>query len=551
MMSTPDSTLTASKLCDISNQVTKIKTDICSRLPNINNFNKITPQCIADCGPLKKSIIAEHLLNILSMCEPLSECNIKLEHPGQLDVNQIHQVVTKSITMECNELNKSNEFNTKTVRDDIKKLDGLLSEFKNSINSWDNSVRTKILNPSNMEDRQPAPIHKPGHGVAVKEHSEAHITDSVNDYIDQSEIENISSALSDCTFSAEHGHLVCAFGADYRYNGSKAVTHDFPAPIKALVDKLNSKFYNSEEKINSCLVNKYSGSDVSLPEHSDNESSIDPKSSIFTVSIGAKANIVFRDISDGTETHHECKSGSLYYMSRHSQDFFTHRINNSDMGEDVRYSLTFRVVGWCYRNSTCVIGDSNTGKLKFGADKGTFGYAMPGKREWAPKIEDIDPTCCSSYNNIVILCGINDIKSKYIRNSNDIKELYIRLKCKIEQIHLLNKKANIFVCPILPTKSFDLNKRALDFNKHILRDLRQSCPGVSVVLGFDEFLDKDGYLAEKSSSTGDHLHLNVVGARHLANLIKASISLKSGGSGRIKKKLYASAVSEGTGGGAA
>ena len=116
---------------------------------------------------------------------------------------------------------------------------------------------------------------------------------------------------------------------------------------------------------------------------------------------------------------------------------------------------------------------------------------------------------------------------------------------------MLNKKANIFVCPILPTKSSELNRKALDFNKFVLRDLSQSCPGVSVVLGFDEFLDQDGYLAKDLSFTGDHLHLNMAGAGHLATLIKSSISLRNGGSGRIKKKRYSAAVSEGTGRGPA
>ena len=543
-MATLNSHLTASKLCAISSKVSTIKTELCKGLSSKNpvNFSTITPQSIAGCALLKKLFLAEKLLDLVNMLEPLAEYNIKLQHPKNLNISDIEQAVNICITKELNDFNNANDFNIAAVRDDIKKLDVLMHEIKNSTNVL---ARTEnvIFSPCPTEDKPEA--------VSVTEHSESYIINCVNDFINQSEIDFITSVLSDCTFSEEHGHSVCAFGADYRYNGSRATTRDFPEPIKELVDKINSKFYNSGDKINSCLVNKYSGNDAFLPEHSDNESSIDPESSIFTISIGAKANIVFRDISDVTESKHLCESGSLYYMSRHSQDFFSHRINKSDMGEEVRYSLTFRVVGWCFKNSTCVIGDSNTGKLKFGTEVGTFGYTMPGKREWAATINDIDPTCCSSYKNVIILCGINDIKSKHIRNSNDIKELYIRLKCKIEQIHLLNKRANIFVCPILPTKLSELNRKALDFNKFILGDLCQSCPGVSLVLGFDEFLDQDGYLAKDVSFAGDHLHLNLAGARHLATLFKASISLKNGGSGRIRKKLYSAAVSEGTGGGPA
>ena len=46
-----------------------------------------------------------------------------------------------------------------------------------------------------------------------------------------------------------------------------------------------------------------------------------------------------------------------------------------------RYSITFRSVG---KNSTIIIGDSNTKHLKFSTgqhrEKGTFEYHMPGER---------------------------------------------------------------------------------------------------------------------------------------------------------------------------
>ena len=547
---TPLSTLIKS-LCDESD---KVRHDICSSLSlPITDFNKINVSDVCKKGnnkipklffcesTFKLTNIIDNINNVLNPvfeCESLSNalnnicdtnCDI-INSQFQSDINS--QLATSSVIAEA--VDKAMKQHTTDIEQKLSELYTVVSQI--SVSSLPHAVPPEIQHTQTSDQ-------------SIKtEHSETYITKCVNDFINQTEIDNITSALSDSTFSAEHGHSVCAFGADYRYNGSRATTRDFPEPIKELVDKINSKFYKSDDKINSCLVNKYSGNDAFLPEHSDNEYSIDPESSIFTISIGAKADIVFRDISDGTETKHVCESGSLYYMSRHSQDFFTHRINKSDMGVDVRYSLTFRVVGWCFKNSTCVIGDSNTGKLKFGTEKGTFGYTMPGKREWAATISDIDPNCCSSYKNVVILCGINDIKSKHIRNSNDIKELYIQLKCKIEQIRIMNKRANIFVCPILPTKLSELNRKALDFNKCILGDLCRSCPGVSLVLGFDEFLDQDGYLAKSLSFTGDHLHLNIAGARHLATLFKASISLKNGGGGRIKKKPYSAAVSEGTGG---
>ena len=47
---------------------------------------------------------------------------------------------------------------------------------------------------------------------------------------------------------------------------------------------------------------------------------------------------------------------------------------------DVRYSITFRIVGSNNKNGTVILGDSNTKYFKFGTDQRTFGYNLPGER---------------------------------------------------------------------------------------------------------------------------------------------------------------------------
>ena len=532
---------------------TTFRTDMCSLLSK-TDFSDIT---VSDMTAKKvtKKVLVENLikltdtiesintfLNPVLNCKTLSNmlnhvcngnCDNIINNQSISDFNS--QLATSSAIVDAVD---------KAMRKHTTEIEEKLSELYTVVSAAVDSEPIPLpnitnLNTSHTSNRQ---------NIEVK-HEETPTAGYDNNYISQSEINSIMSALSDCTFTEERGHSVCAFGEDYKYTGSKAAKfNEFPVPIKALVNKLNAQFYNSKEIINSCLVNRYAGDKACLPEHSDNESSIDPESNIYCVSIGADAAIIFRDIINGTETVQGCENGSLYRMTCDSQNFFTHRINEWDMGNEVRYSLTFRVVGWQYKNSTCIIGDSNTGKLKFGKGQGTFGYAMPGKRVWAATIDEIDPICCALYKNVVVLCGINNIKSRYIQNSDDIKGLYTSLMHKVDEIRLFNKKANIFVCPILPTKSAELNKRALEFNRYILHDLRQSCPGVSLVLGFDEFLDQDGYLAKDKSFTGDHLHLNMAGVRQLADLIKSSIASQKGRSGRVMKKPYSSAVSEGIGG---
>ena len=167
---------------------------------------------------------------------------------------------------------------------------------------------------------------------------------------------------------------------------------------------------------------------------------------------------------------------------------------------------------------------------------------MPGHRFWAPTIESIDPTICCSYNNVVIMCGINNIKKPEIRGPQDIDRIYESCKAKVSEIRLLNPKCKIFICPILPTKSHELNKGALYFNKLIFSDLIQGDLNVQYVHGFDSFLDDagSGLLASNLSRQFDRhgkldtLHLNRSGIRILAGFIKQSVFAKFNSNRSIK-----------------
>ena len=305
-------------------------------------------------------------------------------------------------------------------------------------------------------------------------------------------------------------------------SGWKKFEHLHPAPV-----------------INSCLVNRFDGPDSYLPRHSDNEATIHPESSIFTLSIGETCSIKFSAMGAESAPDSEpsselsCDSLSLYHMTRKSQDFFQHAIERGSVGQGVRYSLTFRSVSWKNKNATCLIGDSNTGLLRFGSNKrSTFGELMPGQKYWAPVIGDIRPESCVAYSNAVILCGINDLKQPNVACENDIRTLCGKLINKIKQIKQLNSKCFVYVCPLLPTKIADLNHRVNCFNNLLLSRLASIGSGVQCVQGFQGFADYDGMLVRQLSKSldshhrPDTLHLNHSGARILAGLIKRPIFLR-------------------------
>ena len=219
---------------------------------------------------------------------------------------------------------------------------------------------------------------------------------------------------------------------------------------------------------------------------------------------------------------------SLYIMSKASQNTWSHRIEpDGSIGEDcIRYSLTFRSVGQSFKNSTVLLGDSNSKYLRFGSDKGTFGEKMPGKRVETYHIGDIDPSVCMGYRNVIILAGINDLTgTSKGRKSTDpapdnIKAYFNRLTLKLEQIQALCPSSNIYLSPILPTKSMLFNNRAMKMNDRLLTYTTKINPRIRL-LGFGDFVGRDGLLMREYGSfknPGDPLHLGQTGIRKLAQI---------------------------------
>ena len=364
-------------------------------------------------------------------------------------------------------------------------------------------------------------------------HKTKHIEELVDDFLTAEEEKDIIETLEQASFVSEGNRGVLQFGEHYKYMGSRTKPKDCPESLKKLMDKINQEFSKSHQDrryhydINSCLVNRYESNMSVLPEHSDNEGDINPLSSIFTLSLGATRTVLFRDLQSNEEKPVSCKGKSMYRMTRHSQDFYKHQIKaEPDQANGPRYSLTFRSIHWSNFNSTMLIGDSNFGKIQFGTGKGKVGQATPGFRSFNPKTSDIDPLACTSYRNVVVMTGTNDLKKNNLSDT-EILDLYKVYKTKISQIKKHNPNCKIFVCPVLPTKSREINKHVFSFNKYIHNDLIQSSLGINFVEGFIEFVDRQTSLIRRDfavSDSNDILHINdTKGVRLLVKLIKLSI----------------------------
>ena len=340
-------------------------------------------------------------------------------------------------------------------------------------------------------------------------------------------------------FNIKGSRKVVSYGESHHYKGSTGSERPIPEALIPLIDKIKNDM-RLQYDLNQVLVNKYENSATLLP-HSDDEGSIKPDSSIFTVSLGSSGKIEFSHMSSGDKQELAVEPNSLYSMTRQSQKFYKHHVlpNNSD---NVRYSITLRCVHWTNFNSTYAVGDSNFGGLEFGSGRGKVGTATPGFRDWAACVKDIIPTKCAPYRNVVVMCGTNDLKI----NNNNVLETYQVLKGKVEQIREVNQHGNIFVCPVLPSRDLAMNQRINEFNRLLFHYLQQSNLRVNFVHGFNEFA-VHGILKDTlhdKRTPRDILHINGKGYSILVRLIKQAIfSVKKSKNTSATGRLYSRVLS--------
>ncbi len=512
-------------------------------------FEMMTAQIVSKKQSVTKIFLFEQLQKLIKHCTRMCDRDSKTCNPELSATHDEHQY------------NLVSDYFAKYIAQAEASLKSH-SEQLSCITTQLHELQSCIDNPKSMpivsvkQDYEPhqqgaSNAHSP---LSIATPSEMKCYDSYDTgFLDQDLYRELETFLtSENSFVDENGHAVLAFGERYSYSGGKAPNNDpLPDCLSTIIDKINSKF---DCNVNSVLVNRYSGPDSYLPEHSDDESSIDPDSSIYTLSVGQTRTVVFTDKFSKIQTLLPVEDNSLYSMSRDSQNCFVHKIEKEST-DGLRYSLTFRAVGNLFRRSTIIVGDSNSKNFAFGEGKGTFGKGLPGKRVKASDVRSISPLDCLSYANVVIQCGVNDIRDSHVgghKTSTNINvdNTFKELKGKIDLICQLKKNINVFICPILPTRSSVLNARAVRFNNLIYSQIIDQnyyrCNMINVSSLCDATYRTN--LLDPAYSRGDMVHLNRRGTGRLASIIKDVIFLKynSGKGGRINsRKPYSAALHDG------
>lgn len=365
-----------------------------------------------------------------------------------------------------------------------------------------------------------------------------HIVRHTENFIDEQCKKELLEFCTKLDFRSENGHGVVSFGEQYNYSRSQSdVPESIPTVVQSIIEKLLPDFPDAGT-INQCLINRYEGPDSYLPRHCDDEQSISPTSSIFTFSIGSPTTVRFNNLNSGDQRDLTVNDCSLYVMSRRSQAFWSHGIEKSADFQSVRYSITLRTVGKRFNRSTIIQGDSNTKYLKFGKGKGTFGHYMPGETKYTPRIEDLDPSACIGYSNIIVHCGINDIKY----NGCNVEECAKRLINKVEAIKSLCPKSKITLNPLLPSKSDFLNARATQFNRILFHYIDTRHDNLLQTVNFNVFQDEKSWLLKEDlgrfNNSRDLIHLGSSGIRLLVTIVKERVC-----GSRVDGRSYAGVTS--------
>ena len=516
------------QLNELKSVYIKQTTQLCN-VYNKTSINDISVEDIKKCNKLQKKDLGELLLSILNKCSYLCfDSNLDNLSAFKYDTQfeNLSSELSRCIQSNLEKYSADKDARLKGIEEQINKL-----------NSYSQFVTQNSAQLSHQSTHRESTGHSTNQNVYHNETANVqitnpalHIEDTIQDFVAPELSTSVTDFLNGCDkFSEnnENGHSVAMFGQPYHYNGSRHQNQfsEIPTPISEVLAAIQGRYPNAE--LNSCLVNKYVGPESYLPKHADNESTINPVSGIYTVSLGHSSTVKFSEIHGHERRDLVANPNSLYIMSRASQAYWQHQISaNAELPEDsVRYSLTFRHVDKKFTKSTLIFGDSNTRNLKFGSGKGTFGHNMPGKREEAIHLKDLKPASCCGYRNIFIHCGINDLKHYRVSNPGKVQEKFNELKSKLEEITVLCPSAKLFVSPILPTKSQDWNRRAVQFNKMLFNFCNLS-NGKVVALNFGDFCDQYGNLRNdmgKYWNSSDPLHLGSKGITNLVKIIRQSV----------------------------
>ena len=136
-----------------------------------------------------------------------------------------------------------------------------------------------------------------------------------------------------------------AYGIDYKFSGNVAKAKPITPLLQKYIDWVNDNELkqNRSGGFNSILVNWYENGQHYIGWHSDDESELDTKAPIYTISLGATRTFKIRDKKNTKNvTNYELDNNQFFIMGGNFQKYYHHHLPKRMKCMDSRISITLR-----------------------------------------------------------------------------------------------------------------------------------------------------------------------------------------------------------------
>ena len=127
----------------------------------------------------------------------------------------------------------------------------------------------------------------------------------------------------------------------YHYSNTSKVAlpwTDTLFQLKAVVEE------KAQLSFNSCLLNLYHDGDEGVSWHSDDESTLDSRTAIASLTFGAERKFSFKHKRKSEKVSLNLEAGSLLIMKGETQQHWLHSLPKTKTVNQPRINLTFRVI---------------------------------------------------------------------------------------------------------------------------------------------------------------------------------------------------------------
>ena len=398
---------------------------------------------------------------------------------------------------------------------------------------------------------------------------------------------SLDTLLSELTFTHIFQNREAVYFGEHPYSYKGGIHHAKDVPQGSYLKILCSymEVLLPDYQFNSVLVNFYKDGNCFIPPHSDSEECIEEDSVIMTVSLGATRSVKFYNHLTGeVASTIELRHGELTAMTKLSQKLYKHEILPDPLCNEMRVSLTFRLIRPEVRvtqsdtnfmesenhvsggmepsgyvpfqtnsptpaDKSLPVPSGNTvptappppdnalyissSMFRFIDTKKLSSECITADKLFYPGADassmlsrlkrDLETTFTATPSSIFIMCGTNNVDSIYFGRSS-LHNAFQGLQELLEYLKMKFKNIPITILNILPRSTLGRNDIVNELNKYLEafchKNLHFNYLDTKSLFSFRDGTRINRYFVPPNNKVRDNCHLNSTGVARLGKFIK-------------------------------